>query len=59
MNLTRHSITPMHLHNHEVNEYKTGVYQLKAKCKTLAKQTQSPSLRNIFDDATRNPFNSN
>ena len=57
MNLTRHSITPMHPHNHEVNEYKTAVYQLKAKCKTLAKRTLSPSLRNIFDDATRNEPN--
>ena len=47
----------MHLHNHEVSEYKAGVYQLKAKCKTLAKQTQSPSLRSIFDDATRNEPN--
>ena len=57
LNLTRHLITPMHLHNHEVSEYKAGVYQLKAKCKTLAKQTQSPSLRSIFDDATRNEPN--
>ena len=57
MNLTRHSITPIHLHNHEVNEYKIGVYLLKANCKTLAKQTQSPSLRNFFDDATRNEPN--
>ena len=48
LNLTRHLITPMHLHNHEVSEYKAGVYQLKAKCKTLAKQTQSPSLRSIY-----------
>ena len=47
----------MHLHNHEVSEYKAGVYQLKAKCKTLAKETQSPSLRSIFDDATRNEPN--
>ena len=57
LNLTRHLISLKHLHNHDVSEYKAGIYQLKAKCKTLAKQTQSPSLRSIFDDATRNEPN--
>ena len=44
----------MQLHNHEVLEYKTEVHQLKTKCKTFAKQVQSSSLRQVFDDVTRN-----
>ena len=54
LNRTINLITPMHLHNHEVSEYKTEVHQLKTKCKTVAKQVQTSSLRNVFDDITRN-----
>ena len=31
LNCTRNLITPMHLHSHDVSEYKTDVHQLKAK----------------------------
>ena len=44
----------MQQHNHEVLEYKTKVHQLKTKCKTVAKQVQSSSLRQVFDDVARN-----
>ena len=54
LNRTINLITPMHLHNHEVSEYKTEVHQLKTKCKTVTKQVQTSSLRNVFDDITRN-----
>ena len=48
------SITPMHLHNHDVSEYKTDVHQLITKCKTVPKQVQTSNLRNVFDEITRN-----
>ena len=54
LNRARNLITPMQLHNHEVLEYKTEVHQLKTKCKTVAKQVQSSSLRQVYDDVTRN-----
>ena len=44
----------MHLHNDDVSEYKTDVHQLKTICKTVAKQEQTSSLRNVFDNITRN-----
>ena len=37
-----------------MSEYKTDVLQLKTKCKTVAKQLKTSSLRNVFDDITRN-----
>ena len=54
LNRTRNLITRMQLHNHEVLDYKSDVNQLKTMCKTVAKQVQSSSLRQVFDDATRN-----
>ena len=53
LNRTRNLIAPMHLHNHEVSEYKADVNQLKTNCKTVVKQVQSSSLRQVFDDVTR------
>ena len=44
----------MQLHNHEVLEYKTEVHQLDTKCNTVSKQVQSSSLRQVFDNVTRN-----
>ena len=54
LNRTRNLIAPMHPHNHEVSEYKADVNQLKTNCKTVVKQVQSSSLRQVFDDVTRN-----
>ena len=54
LNRTRNLISPMQLHIHEVLEYKTEDHQLKTKCKTVAKQVQSSSLRQVFDDVARN-----
>ena len=50
---SRNLITPMKFHNHSVEEYKTEVYQLRTRCKTLAKYSQI-NLREVFDDTTRN-----
>ena len=43
----------MNQHNHTVEDYKSDVFQLKAKCKTVAKHSQT-NLRMVFDDITRN-----
>ena len=40
-------------HNHSDAEYDTHVYELKTKCKTISKSSQS-NLRQIFNDVTRN-----
>ena len=53
LNRSRNLITPMNFHNHSVEEYKTEVYRLKTRCKTLAKYSQT-NLREVFDDTTRN-----
>ena len=45
-------ITPLTQHNHNNEDYQTNLYDLKAKCKSLAKHTQT-NLRKVFDDATR------
>ena len=53
LNRLRNLITPMNQHNHTVEDYKSDVFQLKAKCKTVAKHSQT-NLRMIFNDITRN-----
>ena len=40
-------------HNHSDTEYDTHIYELKTKCKTISKYSQS-NLRQIFNDVTRN-----
>ena len=45
-------IYPNSNHNHGIEEYKSGVYELKTKCKKMAESTQD-NLRKIFDDETR------
>ena len=52
LNLETNLITSIHSHNHNVEKYKTEVYELEAKCKTMARKSQT-SLRRIFDDVTR------
>ena len=46
-------ITPLHEHDHDVEDYKSDVFTLKTKCKTIATKNQT-NLRQVFDDATRN-----
>ena len=51
-------IISMNQHNHGLNEYESNANEIKRKCKTIAKYSQS-NLRQIFDDVTRNdPFTS-
>ena len=52
LNRETNLITPLKGHNHDVDEYKSEVYSLKTKCKTLAKKSQT-TLRKVFDYATR------
>ena len=52
LNCETHLITPLKGHNHDVAEYKSEVYDLKTKCKTIAKNSQT-NLRKVFDDTTR------
>ena len=52
LNKQTNLITPLHNHNHQLEDYKTDIFRLKTKCKTLAKQSQN-NLRKVFDDATR------
>lgn len=50
----RNLLVPMKEHNHGVDDYKSDIYKLKTKCKTMAKQVETTGLREIFDDVTRN-----
>ena len=52
LNRQTNAITPLHNHNHPLADYRTDIYRLKTKCKTLAKQSQN-NLRKVVDDATR------
>ncbi|KAI6651231.1 hypothetical protein LOD99_5378 [Oopsacas minuta] len=52
LNRSRNLVTPMNSHNHRVDDYNPGVYQLKTRRKTLAKHLQK-NLRELFNDATR------
>ena len=46
----------MNQHNYGLSEYESNVNEIKRKCKTIAKSSQS-NLRQIFDDVKRNdPF---
>ena len=45
-------IYPSSIHNHGIDKYNSGVYELKTKCKKRAQTTQN-NLRKIFDDETR------
>ena len=52
LNRETNLITPLKNHDHSVDLYKTQVYQLKTKCKSVAKNSQT-NLRMVFDDVTR------
>ncbi|KAI6649597.1 hypothetical protein LOD99_6763 [Oopsacas minuta] len=45
-------ITPLGQRNHDVDEYRSEIYHLKTKCKTIANTSQA-NLRKVFDDSTR------
>ena len=45
-------IRSLNSHNHNVEKYQTEVYQLKIKCKTMDKKSQT-SLRKVFGNVTR------
>ena len=46
-------VTPKSPHNDAVEEYNSGVHELKAKCMNIT-QSIHGSLREIFNDTTRN-----
>ena len=52
LNRETNLITPLTHHHHSNEDYQSNIFDLKAKCKTLAKHTQT-NLRKVFDDATR------
>ena len=52
LNRERNLISPLNQHNHDIEDYKAEIFQLKTKCKTIAKHTQI-NLRKAFDDVTR------
>ena len=52
LKLETNLIYPNSIHNHGIDEYKSGVYKLKTKCKKMAQTTQD-NLGKIFDDETR------
>ena len=52
LNRETNLITPLTQHHHSNEDYQSNIFDLKAKCKTLAKHTQT-NLRKVFDDATR------
>ena len=45
-------ITPGNVHNHDFTKYHSETYNLKKRCKIMARTSQEP-LRKIFDDAAR------
>ena len=45
-------IRSLNSHNHNVEKFKTEVYQLKTKCKSVIRKSQT-SLRKVFDNVTR------
>ena len=45
-------ITPLSPHNHNTEEYRSDVFDLKTKCKKTAMHSQT-NLRHVFDDTTR------
>ena len=49
LNKQTNLITPLHNHNHQLEDYKTDIFRLKTKCKTLTKQSQN-NLRKVFDE---------
>ena len=46
-------VTPLKLHNHNIDAYRNEIFALKRKCKTAAKNSET-NLRKVFDDVTRN-----
>ena len=50
INRIRNLITPLKKQNHSVDDYKSEVFKLKTKCKTMAKQVETTGLREVFDD---------
>ena len=52
LNRERDLITSLTSHNHDREAYTTGLYSLKTKWKTVARNSQM-NLRKIFDDVTR------
>ena len=53
LNRQTNLITPLNQHNHNTEAFKTEIYQLKTKCKTITKNSQT-NLRKVFEDVTRN-----
>ena len=45
-------ITPLSPHNHNTEEYRSDVFDLKTKCKEIAMHSQT-NLRHVFYDTTR------
>ena len=43
-------ITPLTQHHHNNEDYQSNIFDLKTKCKILAKHTQT-NLRKVFDDS--------
>ena len=57
LNRETNLITNLKGHNHDVDEYKSVVYSLKTKCKTLAKNHKPPSEKySMIDDDKRQPI---
>ena len=52
MNNESNLVTPKSPHNDAVEEYNSGVHELKAKCKNITQNIHG-SLREIFNDTTR------
>ena len=52
MNLDTDIIYPSSIHNHDIELYQSEVYDLKTRCKKVARSSQG-SLRKLFDDVTR------
>ena len=53
LNLDKNLIHSIGQHNHSNTEYNADVYELKRKCKSISKCSQS-NFRQIFNDVTRN-----
>ena len=56
LNLDTDLIYPSSIQNHDIELYQSEVYNLKNRCKKIARSSQG-SLRKLFDDVTRtNPY---
>ena len=52
LNLETDLIYPNSIHNHDIESYQSEVFDLKNRCKKVARSSQG-SLRKLFDDVTR------